>query len=121
DDAQQRERKRANAALLLDRPVRLEADRAKRPRCHRTEGDQSEEHPDAGRRESPVPVHSLAKEAGDERREESAEIDASVEDREASVASRTAFGIEIADDRRHVRLEQSCSDDDQNEAEEERA
>ena len=81
---------------------------------------QADEHADAGRAEAPVPADALAEEAGDERRDERADVDAHVEDREAGVAPRAAFRIQIADDRRDVRLEQPGAEDDEDEAEEER-
>ena len=53
-------------------------------------------------------------------RDERADVDPHVEDREAGVAARAAFGIQVADDRRDVRLEQARAEDDEDEAEEER-
>ena len=70
-------------------------------------GDQAEQHADAGGAEAPVPADRFAQRAGDDLAEEGAGVDAHVEDREAGVAPRAAFGIQIADDRRDVRLEQT--------------
>jgi hypothetical protein len=48
-----------------------------------------------------------------------APVDAHVEDREAGVATRAAFGIQVTDDGGDVRLEQAGAEHDQHEAEEE--
>ena len=51
--------------------------------------------------------------------DEGAEVDAHVEDREAGVAPGAVVGVEIADDRADVGLEQAGAEDDQQQAEEE--
>ncbi len=62
----------------------------------------------------------LAEIAADERRDEGAEVDPHVEDREAGVAARVVGRVELADDGADVRLEQSGADDDQHQPEVER-
>ena len=67
-----------------------------------------------------MPTHAFAQITGDERSDERPDVDSHVENREARIASRSALGIKLADDRRDVRLEQPGADDDENEAEEKR-
>src|SRR6188474_3116904 len=80
----------------------------------------SEHHADASRRKSHVPVHALTEISADERREKRARVDAHVVDREAGVTPPVALLIELADEHADVRLEQSCSDDDDQKTEIER-
>src|SRR5205085_139408 len=77
--------------------------------------DQSQHHPDPGGRESVVPsiVRALREISADDRAEECAGVDADVEDREARVATRIAFLVDLPDHRRHVRLEEPGPDDDE--------
>src|SRR5690349_2812690 len=67
-----------------------------------------------------MPPYLLTEYAGDERSDERAGVDAHVKNREAGIPSRSAFGIKVADDRGHVRLEQSRADDDEDQPDEER-
>src|SRR5436305_538089 len=67
-----------------------------------------------------MPADFLAEYAGDDLSEEAAGVDSHVEDRESCVASRTAFGVEVTDDRRDVRLEETGPEDDENESDEKR-
>src|SRR5262249_46532377 len=57
----------------------------------------------------------LAEVAAHKRSDECAEVDAHIEDREAGIAPRSTFGIEIAYDCADVRLEQTSADDYQHE------
>jgi hypothetical protein len=59
-----------------------------------------------------VPVDLLAEEAADERRQERAQVDPHVEDREARVATRIVLRVEAADHGAHVRLQQPGPDHD---------
>ena len=61
----------------------------------------------------------FAEGARDQLAEEGAGVDSHVEDREAGVAARTTFRIQVTNDGRNVRLEQSGTADDQHEAKEE--
>ena len=67
-----------------------------------------------------MPVDLLAERGTNERRDECAEVDAHVEDREAGIAARIVARVERADDRGDVRFQQPGADDDQTEAEIER-
>ena len=60
--------------------------------------NEAERHPDAGARESDVPVDALREVPGDERPENGAEVDPHVEDREPGVATRVVRVVERADD-----------------------
>ena len=94
-------------------------------------GDEAERHADAGRAEPPVPAqggieaprrkppfegHALGEKAGDERRDEAADVDAHVEDGEPGVAALVAFGVEGADHGADVRLEEPGAERHQREA-----
>src|SRR3982074_1252349 len=70
-------------------------------------GDESDHHTEPGGTEAERPTHPLAEDARDKRGDQGADVDSHVEDREAGVAARSALGIEITDDRRDVRLEES--------------
>jgi hypothetical protein len=61
----------------------------------------------------PAEARALAERAADERREEGAEVDPHVEDREARVAAYVAGTVELPDHRAHVRLEEAGADDDE--------
>ena len=77
-------------------------------------------HSEPGRAEAEGPAHPLAEDASNKGRDECADVDSHVEDREAGVAPRSALGIEITDDRRDIRLEESGAQDDENQADVER-
>ena len=77
--------------------------------------------PTPARRESAVPVDLLPEVPADQRRDERAEVDAHVEDREAGVAARVAWRVELADDGADVRLQQAGADDDQQQAQRRRS
>src|SRR5437879_12172875 len=68
------------------------------------------EHADGRRAEPPVPAHALAESAADERREERAQVDAHVEDRERADAPRVAGRAEPPHHHRHAGLEVSGAD-----------
>ena len=69
--------------------------------------------PTPARGESEMPVDGFAEVAADQRAEEPADVDAHVVDREAGIAPRAAFRIQIADNGADVRLQQAGADDDQ--------
>ena len=79
--------------------------------------NEAEHHADAGRGEAEVPVDVLSEIAADERREERAEVDAHVEDREPGIAPLVLGRIELADDDADVAFQQPRADDDQEQAE----
>ena len=62
----------------------------------------------------------FAEVSADQRSEKSAEVDPHVIDRESRIAPRAALGIQIADNRADVGLQQAGADDDEGEAEVER-
>ena len=64
----------------------------------------------------PAEPRILGEESADERRQERAEIEAAVEDREAGVASRITVGVQLPHHRRDVRLEKSSADHDGDQA-----
>ena len=76
-------------------------------------------HADAGRGEAVVPAELFAERAADQRRQERAEVDADVEDREGAVAARVAGRVERADLGRDVRLEGAVAEDEPQEREQE--
>ena len=88
------------------------------------EPQQAEQHADAGgdeddlvgRQLGAAAEHALSQPAGQDRRDEGAEVDAHVEDREARIATRVAGGVELAHHGRDDRLEQSVAHDDRGEA-----
>src|SRR5690606_14431538 len=59
------------------------------------EGEQAKRQAHAGGTDADVPSHLLTEEAGHQLAEERAGVDAHVEDREASVASRTAVRVQV--------------------------
>src|SRR6266566_4727796 len=83
-------------------------------------GDESDHHAEPGGAEAEGPAHPLAEDARNKGGDECADIDSHVENREASVAPRSALGIEITDDRRDIRLEESGAHHDENQADVER-
>ncbi len=82
--------------------------------------NQPEHHADARGAEADVPVDALSEVAADERRDERAEVDAHVVDREAGVAPVVLRTIQRADDHGGVALEQAGADDDQRQPDVER-
>src|SRR5207253_9379243 len=88
--------------------------------CAQAVGDESDQHADAGGAKTEVPANSLTEYSGDEGRHEGADVDPHIEDREARVATRSSFGVQVADDRRDVRLEQAGTKDDEDQPDEER-
>ena len=72
-------------------------------------------HSDRGEREPPVEAERGLQEAGEERAEEGAEVDAEVEDRETGVASRILLRVERADHARGVRFEPAAAERDEQE------
>jgi hypothetical protein len=81
---------------------------------------QAQKHCDARGAHAYVPVDLFAEIARYHLADQRADVDSHVEDREARVSSSATLRIEITDDRRDVRLEQTRSEHDQYEAEEER-
>src|SRR5215212_9714510 len=77
---------------------------------------ETKEHRNACRAPSNVPVNLLAEVAGHHLTDQRADVDSHIEDRESSVATRTPFGIQIANDRGDVRLEEPGSKDDENQS-----
>ena len=75
--------------------------------------DQSEDHPDASRREPQMPVHALREPAGDERPGECPQVDPHVEDGEPRVPPRVSGRVKGSDHRADVRLQQAGADDDE--------
>ena len=68
-----------------------------------------------------MPADLFAQRAADQRREERAEIDADIEDREGAVAPAVAGRIELADLRGNVRLEAAVAENEQQQREQEQA
>ena len=81
---------------------------------------EAEDHADARRGEADVPVHPLAEIPADERRDEGAEVDSHVVDREAGVAPRVLCAVKRPDDHRGIAFDEAGADDDQRQAEIER-
>ena len=77
-------------------------------------------HPDAGRGKAGVPADPLAEKAAHQRRDEGAEVDPHVVDREAGVAPFIAVRVQLADEHADVAFEQTRADHDQHQAEVER-
>src|SRR5262245_4886178 len=75
--------------------------------------NQAERHPDASRSEADMPVDILAEVTAYQRRDERANVDAHVKDREARVAALVFRTVELADNRARVRFEQPRAQDDQ--------
>ena len=82
---------------------------------------ETRDHADAGGAEAVVPAEPLPERAADERREERAEVDPHVEDRECAVPPRITRRVEASDLCRDVRLEGAVAEDqEQQRGEEER-
>src|SRR5690606_28490470 len=81
--------------------------------------EHAEQHADAGNTEAVVPADALAQVAGEQWCRERTDVDAHVEDREAGVATGATLRIQVADDGGDVRLQQSGTDDNEDEADEE--
>ena len=80
------------------------------------EDDQREEHRDRGRHERDAPAVVRAQPRDGQRRDERADVDAHVIDVEALVAQFRPIAIEVADERRDVRLEQAAAAREQHQA-----
>ena len=78
------------------------------------------DHADAGRAEPDVPVDPLPEVSAHERRDEGAEVDAHVVDREAGVAARVVRSVQAAHDHRGVAFQETGADDDQRQPDVER-
>ena len=89
------------------------------PRCFAAQHvlHDANRHADARRGKARVPAHALAQIAAHERRQERAEVDAHVENREAGVAPLVFGRVELADDHADVALEQPGANHDQDEPE----
>ena len=72
--------------------------------------------PTAASREAPWKPTLLLQQAGEQRAEQGAEVDAEVEQREAGVAALVVLGVERADQRGGVRLQAAAADGDQHQA-----
>ena len=83
-----------------------------------TEGvlHQAERHADRGEAEAEVEAPLLLQQAGEQRTEQGAEVDAHVEDREAGVAALVVLVVERADERGGVGLETTAAERDQHQA-----
>src|SRR6185436_20584373 len=88
DDGDEAERRHLHSPVLAwIRRGGLETNGPERLGRTHAIGEESDQHADAGSAEPEVPTHFLTEIAGDERRDEGAQVDAHVENREASVAS----------------------------------
>src|SRR5689334_7458483 len=107
-----------NRRIWIERRMRadLTQHRFRLPREH----EHAKQHSDTRRAEAPVPTDDLAQKSRDELPGKRTEIDTHVKDREARITARSAFGIELADDGRNVRLQETRAEDDQNQSDEER-
>ena len=76
----------------------------------------TDEHAESGQSKAVVPVDVLPDPSADQGREERAEIDPHVEDGEACVAALIAWRVNETYDRADVRFQQSCAEDDENQA-----
>ena len=121
DDAFERPQQRPRGGRTLRGHLRFRAlaRRAEMPAAERILNE-PEHHADACGAEAKMPVDDFTKVSTHQRSEESADVDAHVVDRKSRVAARAALGIQIADDRADVRLQQPGADDDEREADVER-
>ena len=76
-----------------------------------------EDHSESRRCEADEPVHTLAQIAAHQRRDERAEIDAHVEDREARIAPVIVRPVQPAHDHADVPLQEPGADDDERQPE----
>src|SRR3546814_6360767 len=95
--------------------------RSRQPRPGHDVEDQPQHHHDPGGPETPVPAHLLAERAGDQRRDDHADVDRDVEDLERHRAADIVGLVELADLARDIALEQPDPDDQREQREEEAA
>ena len=69
--------------------------------------NEAERHPDRGKCESRVPAEGLGRDGHELRAEKRPGVDTHVEDGEARVTPRAAFGVQLRDDRADVGLQQA--------------
>ena len=81
------------------------------------EDDQTDDHPDTRESEPPVVAPPTTDRDAGHRRDHRAQIHSHVEDRVAGVSPCVVGPVQPADDRRHVGLEESVSDDEQGQRE----
>src|SRR5580693_7555181 len=79
------------------------------------EHEQSGDHADAGRTEYPTPTPHFAEVAADQARKQRADIDAGIKDGETGIQTRIVLRIQLADDGRDVRFQESDAADDERE------
>jgi len=126
-------RQQADDRRRIDQPFARQADEAfAQPRRVRRLGvaaqvllapeelQQAQQHARAGDAEAVGPAQGLAQIAADDGREQRAEVDAGVEQREARIAARILGRIQLADDGRDIGFEKAHAHDDQREREIER-
>src|SRR4029453_14967430 len=77
--------------------------------------DDADHHADATRRKTDVPVAALSQIPADQGRDERAEIDPHVEDRESRIAAAVLRTVEAPDDHADVAFEQTGADNDEQE------
>ncbi len=81
--------------------------------------EQTDQHPDRGATKAPVPTDFFSQVSGDQRRKESSQIDAHVEEGEPGIAARVVLAIKLAHHHADAGLEKACADDDQGAADQE--
>ena len=69
------------------------------------ERNQADDHADTGRAKAVLPAEGLAQPAAKQRGGERADVDAHVENREATVAARVVLRVQFADDRGNIGLQ----------------
>src|SRR5690606_1589335 len=77
------------------------------------EDDQARQHADAGETEAGPPAHGLPQQAAQDRGPEGPQVDAVIVEGEARIPAWIALWIQLADDRRDVRLQEADPHDDQ--------
>jgi hypothetical protein len=117
NDQLRRAPKSASGLLLSCSSGAVDLQLTGRPEIFRAQRilDETAHHSDAGCAEAKMPVHGFAQVAADDRPQQRAEVDPHIEDREAGVAPRAAFWIELPDHGADVGLQQSRSHHDQDE------
>ena len=80
---------------------------------------QSEHHADTGERESEVIVVGLAQKRTRQGPNDRAQVDAHVKDREGRVSPCAPLGVQVGHNRADARLQQTCAEGDQKQADEE--